>query len=117
PSRDTHDTGGKVQTPPKAKTSRIPEAQANPEQGKHESRSIPMGINQGTRHLSQESGTGSKWGNDRRPPTADSRWPEQRSTSDPVRTSNQMRSCGCTFRNAGIEARSASNHLHTEQQC
>jgi hypothetical protein len=105
-----------VQTPPKAKMSWIPEVQTNLEQWKHKSRSIPIGINQGTQHLSQEPGTGDKWGNGRRPPTADSRWLEQRLTSNPVEIGNQMHSHGCTFCNADTEAQSASDRVHTKQQ-
>ena len=47
-SCDTHDAGGKVQAPPKAKTSRNPEEGSVPVQRNHESRSIPKRINPGT---------------------------------------------------------------------
>src|SRR6266852_1853358 len=115
-SHDTHDAGGKVQVPPKAKTSQNPEIRSVPTQRNHESQSIPKGINPGTRDLSQEQGTSNKWGNSRKPPTADSCRLEQRSTSDPVGTSSQMRSHGCAFCNPGGEARPASNRVHTTQQ-
>src|SRR6266849_7846050 len=115
-SHDTCDAGGKVQVPPKAKTSQNPETRSVLAQRNHESRSIPKGINPGTRGLSQEQGTSNKWGNSRTPPTADSCRLEQRSTSDPVGTSNQMRSHGCAFCNLGREAHPASNRIHTTQQ-
>ena len=115
-SRDTCDAGGKVQVPPKAKTSQNLEIRSVPAQRNHKSRSIPKGINPGTRGLSQEQGTSNKWGNSRRPPTANSHQLEQRSTSNPVGISNQMRSHGCTFHNLGGEAHPASNHIHTTQQ-
>src|SRR6266852_2957889 len=66
--------------------------------------------------LSKEQGTSSKWGNSRRLLTADSCWLEQRSTSNPVGTGNQMCSHGCAFRNVEGEACPASNCVHTTQQ-
>src|SRR6266849_4359726 len=80
-SCDTHDAGGKVQAPPKAKTSQNPEIRSVLAQWNHKSQSIPKGINPGTQGLSQEQGTSNEWGNSRRPLTADCHWLEQRLTS------------------------------------